>query len=386
MKKRSKITRVKNIFHRYRSLILIFKTIMCYNTSSFIKATSGGQIMHTSRTIKDGRSNNGHRSSISTDELASLYFNQRLSLPAVAAKVGMCRDSVCDRLHKAGYKLRTPRENAEATRNHIIKSRNTTPSGHTTEQLYTLYQTGQSAEDVAATAHITGAALRRRFITRGYTLRPISETRKLVAANQTPEFRKLYTYKAQEANKRRWQNMTIEEKDAFRASSRECWKHRSQSKIAESIFTTVTKGQITKQSRKRTETPDEQTLLELLYPKFPNIIVQKALGTFRIDFSIGNIAVELVSRRDKPGGNKCPLRKIGYILDSGYSLIEVFMTPQHPLSDLTVKKIITLINCTKRFPARACKYWMIRGSGEDIPIGQFKRDKQAGMFSYERGF
>ena len=96
--------------------------------------------------------------------------------------------------------------------------------------------------------------------------------------------------------------------------------------------------------------------------------------------------MELVSRRDKPGGNKCPLRKIAYILDAGFSLIEVFAAEKFPLGNTTVKKIVALIKQSKRFPPGACKYWMIRGSGDEIPIGKFKRDKLACMFSYERGF
>jgi len=93
-----------------------------------------------------------------------------------------------------------------------------------------------------------------------------------------------------------------------------------------------------------------------------------AVGPYNCDLGLPPITVEIWGGSWHP--KPIDVKRTKYILDEGFAVLIIDIDQQRfPLSYITTKYIISLLDFTSGNPSNARQYWMVRGDGELI----FKR-------------
>lgn len=99
-------------------------------------------------------------------------------------------------------------------------------------------------------------------------------------------------------------------------------------------------------------------------PQFP-------IGHYNIDIMIGNLAVEIHNCTTNPIKLPKIKKRIKYLLNSGFHVIYIWITPKKRRF-LTISAAIYTVSILKFIestPSIDSKYWVIRGSGEFVSSG-----------------
>ena len=109
------------------------------------------------------------------DEIARLYFDEKLTLAEVGTRIGVCRDTVRKRLGAAGYKCRTKGE----SRHPRIKGACMFTASDLTEIQRLYCKAGLSADEIAGRYDCSSPTIRRHLKRQGVRLRTIPDAQAL---------------------------------------------------------------------------------------------------------------------------------------------------------------------------------------------------------------
>lgn len=104
------------------------------------------------------------------------------------------------------------------------------------------------------------------------------------------------------------------------------------------------------------------------------IIRQKRIGNYLIDFTIGDIAVEIRFMHRGAFTPENNLKRSEYIIKNGYRLIFVAIIASS-ICITQMNDIASAIDSLCRLPPERGQYWMIRSHIESVPVGQLKAEQ-----------
>lgn len=93
-------------------------------------------------------------------------------------------------------------------------------------------------------------------------------------------------------------------------------------------------------------------------------VLQEAVGKYNIDISCCPVAVELLVNASNPFARATDRKKIEYLTNRNWTVIYVWVTKRHFLSEEAAEYIVSLFERTHSDPTLRGSYWVIRGSGE----------------------
>ena len=125
----------------------------------------------------------------------------------------------------------------------------------------------------------------------------------------------------------------------------------------------------------------ESDLFQFFLNKGISVISQKAVGKYNLDFSIGNIAVEVTGRSRKLESRSTYTERIKYILNSGFALIYVWANSQRPMESGAADYIIAFTQEFSRNPSLIGQYRVIRCDGKLLASGSVNDNNLTGILT-----
>ena len=280
-----------------------------------------------------------HRCEWRTEEIARLYFDENLSPSAISQRIGMSIPGIGKRLRKAGYVLR--KGSAALKGRHFPKF--TIPT-ETLRHLY--FDELLSVELVARRVGMHFGSVRTRLLNAGYKLRQRSEAHKHRLYHMTALDRREIWYGGR--------------RHSFKKAL--AWEH----------------GAIGKPPTAESEIK----LLEMLNQRgINNLVRQKAVGPYNVDFASDAIAVEIIWTRRQCSHYASTAERIYYILKCGFHMIEILIRESwDPLQNGAVDQVIAFFDSTKSLPSIQREYRMVGGAGQLLAVFQIEVNNGAGIF------
>jgi hypothetical protein len=184
-----------------------------------------------------------------------------------------------------------------------------------------------------------------------------------------------------EANLARFSNYTDIQKINITKSANKAMRNKPKSFHHESAI----KQAISKELTKSKVGSFENSFIEEFTKKGFNPVSQKAVDVYNIDIAIGNIAVEIHVNTSNPHSHPFYRRRIEYLTNLGWNVIYIKIT-QKGLNTACIDKICRIVNFHSTNPSLIGKYWMFRGTGEFVTIGEFDIDKNSLVLTSENPF
>jgi len=113
-----------------------------------------------------------------------------------------------------------------------------------------------------------------------------------------------------------------------------------------------------------------------------NPVWQKAFHVYNIDIAVGNVAVEIHINSSNPHTYPIYRKRIEYLTNSGWNVIYIKIT-QNGLNATCIDKICKIVDLHSRNPSIIGKYWMFRGTGEFVTVGEFDVNKNSLILASE---
>lgn len=240
--------------------------------------------------------------------------------------------------------------------------------GFSTDEAVRLYQGGALFVDIAKKFNVHWMVVRRVIINAGITPRSTSDVKFIMASRMSRE-------------ERRRQSLAAH--DAVRGKS-QSFEHRC--KIA-----------LTKERKGSGITRVEQYCLSLLEDQGFTCIPQKAIGPYNVDIAITelSIIVEIFGGQWHASGHHAARfrKRTDYILNAGWCPIIIWVTRDYPLEIGAIKYIVAFAKKMSRDKSARRKEQMIYGNGQTASLGKRKlndlpvivrpnpRDKATGRYA-----
>lgn len=130
-------------------------------------------------------------------------------------------------------------------------------------------------------------------------------------------------------------------------------------------------------SQKRERTQSHATDRERQFGRhidFPDVIPQKAIGPYNVDFAVGSVAVEIL------GGTWHAYKaehaqRTPYILDQGWNMLFIWDRQQAPLCIEAAEYVVAFAQESSRQPALHREYRVIRGDAKLVACGSAQDDQ-----------
>jgi len=261
------------------------------------------------------------------DDIASRYESGE-SAKDIAKSLGVHVATVYNRLKRTGLKpvsrLYRTVDNAEIAR---------------------LYVSGVSELAISKMFGIARTAIRARLLKAGIVIRTASEANVIRMARLSPDERQLLTANAHAA-------VTGSAKGEQACCQAALTRERKQLGIS----------------------PAEIHLANILRGRGLSVSPQKAVGRFNVDIALdaSRIAVEIFGGHWHATGRHAARhnRRVEYILNRGWRLLIIWVTPDYPLSLAAINYIVSLTQEPGGDESARGEHHVIRGDGEPCAIGQ----------------
>jgi hypothetical protein len=103
-------------------------------------------------------------------------------------------------------------------------------------------------------------------------------------------------------------------------------------------------------------------------------VAQKSFGVYNIDIAVGTVAIEIHNASAYPHTHKPTRKRIVNLLKGGWTVIYIKFGKEAIINETAINNLRFLIQHPRFYPSVACKYWMIRGTGEIATIGGLNGD------------
>jgi transposase len=272
--------------------------------------------------LRRGRPVMSRRRDLPVADLITLY-RSGVSVPELAERYGVATGTVAHRLHEAGLTLHGPSKQLDA------------------EMLARRYASGESTDQIAADLGVSGSAVARTLRRSGYEFRPMDERTRLAWRSMTPERRRLAS-----ENRRRGQ--------LGRKMSAASLHQRALAR--EGRFLPANNS------------PAEATLRQWLDDAGINPVINKAIGPYNADLGAHPVAVEVFGGNHHGSGAHARSfpKRCRYILDSGWSLVIVWVCRFFPLTMASIDYLVPFIETARRDETGGGQYRVIGGNGQPL--------------------
>ncbi len=225
------------------------------------------------------------------------------------------------------------------------------------DDLARAYLAGEPLEPLAIRMRIGQGRLKQAFLEAGIPLRDRSE-----------------------AMRHRWRGLDGQGRVALLAAAHEAARGRKapEEEIAKRLLTRSR----TQQAQKTFVGSFEGDLIHLLRRRGLRPIHQQAVVTYNLDIGLPPIAVEVHVAANNPLTDSRKRKRTMDLCGWGWSIVYVWITARHPLRGSAADEIVAFYQTAQRGPASCGKCWVIRGTGEAVPI-RLHRDQLAGILPPE---
>lgn len=215
-----------------------------------------------------------------------------------------------------------------------VRGVKTTDSIITDDELIAAYGRGESSKSIARRYGLHDGQLRKRMRRIGVEIRNISEAAMARYIGTDDAYRKAITRAAHDAVRGMPQSP---ERLAARAM------HRQQTR--------------------RYVGRDEMDVVGRLAARGVEATPQLAVGPYNLDIGTESVAVEIWRHAGHPGTRAENRRRSEYLLGSGWSVLYVEITRNHPIGDACIDEVLAFLNLVRGFPSGRREYRVIRSDG-----------------------
>jgi hypothetical protein len=262
---------------------------------------------------------------------AARLFAEGKSISAIAAEVGTSRKAVRDALAKQGIETGN-----KAPRKLSLNS----------EEIVSRYSSGESELAIAKSLSVPRSSVRRVILESGITPRGGSEANTIRMERIGPEGRMALVENAHKSIRGRGKSESFSVRGA-KGRERAGWVWGS----------------------------GEALLADWLKQRGFRPVPQQAINRYNIDLGIFPLAVEIYTAARNPANNPALRKRREYILDAGWSVIEIWVTKRNMLTEFVVDHVVSCFEEAQRLPPGRGQYWMVGGGGQRItPRGGYRYD------------